>query len=141
VGFKAQMKVRFSDVDNAGIVYYPRFFHYFHVAFEELFNEHFQIPYQAVLHEDYVGFPVVHVESDFQIPLQFGDRIEIEVLVERIGSKSATFAYLVRRQGEDPVCARASITVASMDMKGWKAQPIPDKYRQLFESYQSKQGG
>ena len=26
----------FDDVDHAGIVYYPRFFHYFHLAFEEL---------------------------------------------------------------------------------------------------------
>ena len=32
-------KVRFSDVDNAGIVYYPRFFHYCHVAREEFFTE------------------------------------------------------------------------------------------------------
>ena len=30
--------VRFADVDHAGIVYYPRFFHYFHLAFEELFR-------------------------------------------------------------------------------------------------------
>src|SRR5262249_13069736 len=31
--------VRFADVDHAGIVYYPRFFHMFHVAFEELWRQ------------------------------------------------------------------------------------------------------
>ena len=30
--------VRFADVDHAGIVYYPRFFHFFHLAFEELWR-------------------------------------------------------------------------------------------------------
>ena len=30
--------VRFADVDHAGIVYYPRFFHLFHLAFEELWR-------------------------------------------------------------------------------------------------------
>ena len=36
--FVFALPVRFADVDHAGIVYYPRFFHYFHVAFEELWR-------------------------------------------------------------------------------------------------------
>ena len=36
--FEFATPVRFADVDHAGIVYYPRFFHYFHMAFEELFR-------------------------------------------------------------------------------------------------------
>ena len=36
--FSHTFPVRFADVDHAGIVYYPRFFHYFHAAFEEFFR-------------------------------------------------------------------------------------------------------
>jgi len=35
--FRSQLKIRFGDIDRAGIVYFPRFMHYFHVALEEFF--------------------------------------------------------------------------------------------------------
>lgn len=135
MGYKAKMKVRFSDVDNAGIVYYPRFFHYFHVAFEEFFSDELSTPYPEVLQKDRVGFPVVNVSADFHVPITFGDNIEIEVLVDRIGTKSARFAYLLRKVGDDTVRAEAKITVACIDMETFKAEPIPPKYRKLFEAY------
>ncbi len=37
MAFRAPIKVCFSDIDYAGIMYHPRFLHYFHVALEELF--------------------------------------------------------------------------------------------------------
>ena len=33
--FRKPIKVGFGDIDNAGIVYYPWFMHYFHLAIEE----------------------------------------------------------------------------------------------------------
>ena len=33
--YEAEVPVRFAEIDRAGIVYYPRWFHYLHVAFEE----------------------------------------------------------------------------------------------------------
>lgn len=35
MSFTFATPVRLSDVDHAGIVYFPRFFHMFHLAFEE----------------------------------------------------------------------------------------------------------
>ena len=37
MAFRSKLKIRFGDIDRAGIVYYPRFMHYFHVAKEEFF--------------------------------------------------------------------------------------------------------
>ena len=36
--FRTPIKVWFGNIDNAGIVYYPRFMHYFHLATEEFFT-------------------------------------------------------------------------------------------------------
>ena len=60
--FRTQIRVCFSDIDNAGIVYYPRFLHYFHLAMEELFTSELGIDYADVLHIRNVSFPTVHVE-------------------------------------------------------------------------------
>ena len=46
MAFRSQLKIRFGDIDRAGIVYYPRFMHYFHVALEEFFASELEIQYQ-----------------------------------------------------------------------------------------------
>src|SRR5512135_1981131 len=132
MGFHAQVKVRFSDVDNAGIVYYPRFFHFFHVAFEELFSEKFGIPYVDVLGKEKLGFPAVRVENDFKAPLRYGDIADVEIGVAKIGTKSITCTYRLTRQKSGELCAEGKVTVASVRMTDFVAVPIPEKYRTLF---------
>ena len=43
--FTCEIPVRFGDVDHARIVYYPRFFHFCHVAMEEAFRDALGISY------------------------------------------------------------------------------------------------
>jgi 4-hydroxybenzoyl-CoA thioesterase len=126
-----QQTVRFGDVDGAGIVYYPRFFNYFHVAFEDFFTRNAGVPYDQILSKERVGFPTVHVETDFGIPLRHGDAIEVEMTVSKIGKSSFTSTYRVLRGGK--LCARAEITTATVDLDQMQAIPIPDKYRAALE--------
>ncbi len=101
--------VRFADVDHAGIVYYPRFFHLFHLAFEELFRQRMGArAYVDLLDRDRIGFPAVRAEADYQQPLRFGDRAEIDLSVARLGGKSITFRYRVYRGAEDAHVDRAA---------------------------------
>ena len=93
MAFRAPIKVCFSDIDNAGIVYYPRFVHYFHLAIEEFFSAVLKVDYADVLHKEKVSFPTVHLESDFRSRLKYGDRIGMEVRVVNIGKSSITWGY------------------------------------------------
>jgi 4-hydroxybenzoyl-CoA thioesterase len=123
--------VRFGDVDGAGIVYYPRFFNYFHIAFEDFWNQNGERPYDQILSKDRVGFPTVHVETDFGIPLRHGDLIEVELTAKKLGKSSFTCAYRVLRAGK--LCARAEITTATVDLDRMEAIPIPDRFRAALE--------
>ena len=136
MAFRTRIRIRFGDEDHAGIVYFPRFFHFFHCAFEDFFNAQGH-PYKKVLDEDGAGWPAVHIESDFHKPLRFGDEMEVEVTVERLGDKSATFRYRGFKVGaeEEGEVAAARITVACIDMKSFRARPIPEPYRSLFERH------
>lgn len=136
MAFRTRIPIRFGDEDHAGIVYFPRFFHFFHCAFEDFFNEQGH-SYQKVLDEDGAGWPAVHIETDFKRPLRFGDVLEVEVTVERLGDKSATFRYRGLKAGAEAEgeVATARITVACIDMKTFRAQPIPEIYRELFERH------
>lgn len=133
MAFESRIRVRFGDEDHAQIVYYPRFFHFFHCAFEDFFDEQ-GFPYRACLDEDRVGWPAVHAEADFESPVQFGQTLRTVVEVTRIGNKSATFSFAAYREDEALAC-KGLVTVACIDMQTFQGQPIPDKYRALFERH------
>lgn len=137
MAFRAHLKVCFGDIDNAGIVYYPRFLHYFHVALEEFFTTELRIDYAKLIHKHRLAFPTVHLESDFRSPLQFGDRIEVEVRVLRIGRTSITWGYTARKSGgENKVIVEGHNVTACLNMDTFAATEVPDWLRQALEAYQ-----
>ncbi len=133
MSFTYSTPVRFADVDHAGIVYYPRFFHYFHLAFEELFRQRMgPRAYVELLDRDRVGFPAVRAEAEFRAPLAFGDTAEIELSVERLGGKSITFRYRVYRTGDPPVLsAEGKVVCAVTDLARFVSIPVPERVREL----------
>ena len=67
--FRTQVQVRFGDVDHAGIVYYPQFFINYHEALEDFFDDN-GLRYDLLLNQRRVGFPTVHIETDYRHPLR-----------------------------------------------------------------------
>jgi 4-hydroxybenzoyl-CoA thioesterase len=132
--FVHEQKVRFDDVDHAGIVYYPRFFDYYHVAFEELF-EVIGVKFHEMLDREHVGFPAVKVEGEYRSPVRFGDLLRIRVTCVRLGSRSMTLRYRAERVKDGVQCAEGRVTGACVDMRTFTSQEIPAKYRELFTRF------
>lgn len=132
--YSSDIDVRFGDEDHAGIVYYPRFFDFFHRAFEDFFKDH-GVPYKDVLDVDNCGWPSVHAEADFRSPARFGDVLSIEITVERVGSKSATFLFRGVNRKEDRLVLTGKVTCVCVFMDSFASRPIPDKYRTMFEQH------
>jgi 4-hydroxybenzoyl-CoA thioesterase len=132
--FSTRITVRFGDADPAGLVYYPVIFHYFHIALEEFFARVCGIAYHKLMADERIGFPTVKAETEFFIPLVYGDEVEVELYVSKIGNSSATFEYQARRASDGALCARSTQIQVAMNLDTRRAVPIPDKYRQAFES-------
>jgi 4-hydroxybenzoyl-CoA thioesterase len=133
MAFRSQLKIRFGDIDRAGIVYYPRFLHYFHVALEEFFAGQLGIEYHTVVDTHRIGLPTVHLEADFSRPFSYGDNIEVEVSVLKVGRTSIKFGYRVFKKGEtEPRIIGHNVTVC-LDMDSFQKLDIPDWLRQLLE--------
>jgi len=133
MAFESRIKVRFGDEDHAQIVYYPRFFHFFHCAFEDFFDEQ-GYRYRDCLDVDRVGWPAVHAEADFRRPVRFGEVITVALTIAEIGDKSATFDYVVTRDDGDTACT-GRVVVACISMDDYRGRSIPDEYRALFERH------
>lgn len=136
--FSVTFPVRFADVDHAGIVYYPRFYHYFHVAFEEFFRERMGSgAYLDLISRRRIGFPAVRTECDYRAPLRFGDMVRVDMRIERLGGKSVRFRYrATRAEGSTgaagEVVADGLVICAVTDLAQFRAVEVPDDLRQLF---------
>lgn len=135
--FRSSLTIRFGDIDHAGIVYYPRFLHYFHVALEEFFPARLGIEYPTLINKHRIGLPTVHLETDFSRPLRYGDKIEVEVGVRDIGRTSISFSYRVFKPGvEKPLIVGYNIVVC-MDMEKFRKIEVPDWLRRTLQDCQS----
>lgn len=126
-------RVRFGDADPAGIVYYPRFFEWFHDAFEALFEAATGRAYADILGRDRVGFPAVQVATEYLSPARFGELVDLEVFLSRLSNRSATFEYRVRRDGS--LLATASIKVAVMHLDRFVSVDFPSAIKDALGAY------
>ena len=133
MAFTSLLKIRFDDVDGAGIVYYPQFFHLCHKAFEDFFDDAASISYPQLINEKRRGFPTVAIESNFTAPLSYGDIAMVTLAIEKIGRSSVTFNYEIRRKQDSELCFTARITKVFMDLDTKKVLPITDDIRSLWE--------
>lgn len=137
--FVSRQPVRFADIDRAGIVYYPRFFDFWHRTLEDFFNEDVGIPYHQLIDQRRVGLPIVHVEADFRRPLGHGDVVSIELSFDRVGDRSVTIRYrMVRPVGD--VAAEGTIVHACVHMDTFKPVSVPEDVRAAFARHMTAAG-
>ena len=97
--FQTTRRVEFCDTDAAGIVHFSRFFIYMETAEHEMLRSVGLSVLQAE-GGSHISWPRVSVSCDYQLPARFDDILTIEVAVERIGSKSITYAFRFLRGAE-----------------------------------------
>lgn len=118
---KIEIRVRWGDVDNAGIIYHPNVFHYFEIGIEEFFRAIGLAYPEAVRYG--IAMPRVEVKANFLAPLKFDDLLELETRVEEIKEKSIKFGFEVKREKSTVITGH--IIVVTVDPKKWKAIPVP----------------
>ena len=130
--FTTEKQIRFHHCDPAGIVFYPQYFYLLSEAMEDFMAaagkpQHEQI---NVLGR---GWPIIKLDVDFVRMSRYGDRVQIDVIVRRIGGASLAIDYVIR--GDDGDRLKASTTVVHVDLATDRAITIPDDVRAAFEPY------
>jgi 4-hydroxybenzoyl-CoA thioesterase len=109
------VKVRWSEADPAGIVFYPRFFEWFDLGTEALF-ESIGLPWRELFPaSQIVGVPIVETGARFASPVRYGDAVRIETTVSEVHEK--TF----RVEHEVSVGGRRCAT--GFEVRAWVARP------------------
>ena len=125
--FIFEKKVRFSEVDAAGVVFFARAIEYFHMAYED-----FMSSVDLDLHQQFIkagtALPVVHVEVDYKRPMKLGEILSIHVGVESVGTRSYTIQYQI--DGPDGTLRVIGKSKHVFVDANFKSASLPDSMKQ-----------
>jgi YbgC/YbaW family acyl-CoA thioester hydrolase len=138
MAFVSTRKIRFDDVDGAGIVYYPQFFHLCHEAFEDLFDEIGPVSYPELIRDRRQGFPTVAIASNFLSPLAYGDVARVTLSVKKLGRTSVVMHYEIHEGRTGRKSFEADITQVLMDLDEKKALPLDAEFQAFLGNHLSE---
>ncbi len=133
--FARDRRIRFSDCDPAGIVFYPQYFVMFNGLVEDWIEEELSIGYSRLVVGRRVGLPTVRLESDFKAVSRLGDPVVLSLEVERLGRRSLSLRLQCtgRPEGDLRVAMRQVIVTTSLDTH--RAIELPDDLRAAIERF------
>ncbi len=137
--FTIEERVRWGDVDAAGIIFYGSYIRFFEIAETELFRA-VGLPYGVVFDELNIWLPRVHLECDFHRAAQLDDLLEVSVWVGKIGTTSLRLNFEVRRKDrddkiEEKLIATAHFVLVSTRRDNLQPIPVPEELRRALEPY------
>lgn len=131
--FKFQHTVKFSEVDQAGVVFFSRYFEIAHSSLEAFFH-HLGWGFAKVFSEGKDGFPLIHAEANYMAPARLGDTLEVALSLSRISESSFTVSYDFRSTDGKPA-ARLSTNHVWVELKTFSKAPIPTELKTALQDY------
>lgn len=129
IPFKTTRMLQFGHCDISGTAYFPAYLDILNGVNEE-FWLHLGYPWHDTIREERWGTPTVHLTCDFSRPSQFGDELDFELTVLKVGRSSITVHHNISCNGEQRWDS-TQILVAS-DLDKHCAIPWPDAVREAL---------
>ena len=123
--------IRMHDTDAAGIIFFTSLLRLSHEAFEAFLDSE-GLGLGRLLAERAYRIPIVRAEADYRAPAKLGDRLTIEVMLERLGRTSFSLRYRVTGAGGREIGGARTVQVA-VDATTWSKIPLPEELSSLLQ--------
>ena len=127
--FEHRFRVRFQDLDPAGILFFARLFDHAHDAYAALLSEA-GYSLKSVLEAGHIRIPLVHAEADYRQPLRLDDLIVVKTSATHYGKTSLRIDYQFLR--DEICCATATTTHVFTDARTLQPVPVPQALRRCL---------
>jgi YbgC/YbaW family acyl-CoA thioester hydrolase len=132
--FEVRERVRWSDVDSAGIIYFGAYARFSDIAESEFYRT---LGYTYATFRE-LGFfmPRVHVEFDFFKPALLDDELNLRVRVGGVGVHSVRLHIDFFREHDSALLAEATLIASCTDRDG-KSTVLPDSFASTVRAFVS----
>jgi YbgC/YbaW family acyl-CoA thioester hydrolase len=132
--FSVQERVRWSDCDPLGIIYYGAYVRYFEAAEHEMFRAA-GLPYEVMRVQRHVQLPRKAFAVEFHSPAQMDELLDIRTGIARIGETSITMRFEAHNAADGAHRASATLTVVCVDKASITKRPLPDFVRDALRPF------
>jgi acyl-CoA thioester hydrolase len=129
---RTPVQVRFRDTDAFGHVNNAVFFSYIELARIRYFLDVLQ-PGEPF---DRLPLILARVELDFRSPIMFGEAVEVETRVDRIGRTSVGMSHRMTADGR--LVGDAQSVLVTYDYEIARPMPVPDEWRAKFAAHEGR---
>ena len=131
--FEIAHRIRFSECDPAGIVFYPQYFVLFNDLLEAWLDALTPGGFADYIGRQRCGFPSVRLEADFKAVSRMGDDVTLSLEPLRLGHRSLTLA-LACTGADGTLRAAVRQTVVTTSLQTHAAIPVPTELRRALEA-------
>ena len=126
-----KLRVRYSDTDQMGYVYYGRYASFYEIARVELFRR-LGFSYKK-LEEEGIGMPVIDMETKYILPIKYDEQIKINTSIENLPSSRISFKYEVYNQNNE-LANTANTTLTFINLINKKPVRMPAELLDIIKS-------
>jgi acyl-CoA thioester hydrolase len=132
--FRHRLRVRWSECDLQGVVFYPNYLAYLDHTMTELWREAVG-PYTEMIPEHGVDMVVAEAGLRYRDSARFDDELEIGATVMRLGETSISTQFTIERLGDGALLTEAELRHVFIDPESFGKRPMPASVRAALERY------
>ena len=125
---ETQIRVRYAETDQMGVVYYANYFVWFEVGRVEHLRAR-GISYKDMETDDDCKIAVVDARCRYKAPARYDDVITIRTRVTRQRGSIVQFDYQIVRAADGQLLAEGETVHVCID-RNFQACALPDKYQE-----------
>ena len=126
-----KIRIRYSDTDQMGYVYYGKYANFYEIARVELFRK-LGFSYSQLENKG-IGMPVIEMETKFLIPAKYDEIIKINIQIREIPSAKILFHYRLFNK-KNNLINTASTLLTFIDLQTKKAVRTPKKLLNIINN-------
>lgn len=131
--FVYQQRVRWTEVDLQGVVFFGHYYAYFDLAMTEYFRA-LGYPYPDAFVDATTDTFIKHCECDYHGSARYDDIIDIHVRTARLGRSSLRMEFRITREQTLLVTGAVVYVFANPDTR--KSKPIPNPLRAAVKAFE-----
>ena len=132
--FRHRLRVRWSECDLQGVVFYPQYLAYLDHTVTELWRAAIG-PYTEMVAVYGVDMVVAEAAMRYRGSARFDDELEIAASLTRLGSTSITTAFRIERVADGALLTEADLRHVFVDPHDFRKRDMPDGVRAGLERY------
>jgi acyl-CoA thioester hydrolase len=131
--FRHRLRVRWSECDLQGVVFYPNYLAYFDHLLTELWRE--AVGSYARIQELGIDLVVAEAGIRYRVAARFDEEIELKATISRLGTTSMTLDLTAERVEDGVLLAEGELRHVFVDPGTFQKREMPDQVREQLSRF------